>query len=70
VMFKHARRVCSAKFHGFTPEGKPKDFDLQSCYKTMKDSNYPGWISLEYEGPQEPTAPLAKMKSLASEWMG
>lgn len=69
VMFKHSRRVCSAKFHGFTPDGKAKDFDLQKCYKTMKDSNYPGWISLEYEGPQEPTAPLAKMKSLALDWM-
>ena len=69
IMFKHARKVCSAKFHGFDEQGKPKDFDLENCYKVLKSSNYKGWVSLEYEGPKEPTAMLIKMKSLAQQWL-
>ncbi len=69
VMFKYAQRMCSAKFHGFDEAGKPKDFDLERCYKVMKDCNYKGWISFEYEGPKEPTAMLVKMKALAQQWL-
>jgi len=69
VMLKHARRMCSAKFHGFDEQGKPTDFDLERCYKMLKASNYRGWISLEYEGLKEPTALLVKMKSLAQQWL-
>lgn len=69
TMFKHAKKVCSAKFHGFDDQGQPKDFDLENCYKVLKASNYKGWVSLEYEGPKEPTAMLIKMKSLAQKWL-
>ncbi|NBR07040.1 MAG: sugar phosphate isomerase/epimerase [Planctomycetes bacterium] len=69
IMFKHARKVCSAKFHGFDEQGKPKDFDLENCYKVLKSSNYKGWVSLEYEGPKEPTEMLMKMKPLAQQWL-
>ncbi|MSR31339.1 MAG: sugar phosphate isomerase/epimerase [Gemmataceae bacterium] len=70
IMFRNARRMCSAKFHGFDAQGKPKDFDVERCYKVLKQNKFPGWISLEYEGPLEPTAPLATMKKLVGQWLG
>jgi sugar phosphate isomerase/epimerase len=69
LMFKHAKKICSAKFHGILDDGKTKDFDLKQCYQTMKDSQYPGWVSFEYEGPLDPLVQLQRMKKLATEWL-
>lgn len=70
LMFKHARHICSAKFHGFNDQGKHTDFDLKQCYDVMRTSGFDGWASLEYEGPDEPMPQLKIMKALAEKWIG
>jgi sugar phosphate isomerase/epimerase len=71
LMFKHCRRICSAKFHGFGADakGQHKDFDLRHCYRVMTESKFQGWVSLEYEGALEPMPQLVRMKALALEWL-
>jgi sugar phosphate isomerase/epimerase len=69
IMFKHCRRLVSAKFHGFEDDGKPRDFDLRRCYRVMKAAKCPGWVSLEYEGPLEPLPQLERMARLARSWL-
>jgi sugar phosphate isomerase/epimerase len=69
TMFRHAKRICSAKFHGFDQVGRSRDFDIQRCYDIMKESKFGGWVSLEYEGPDEPTDPLQKMLFIARHWL-
>lgn len=69
VMFRHCRRVVSAKFHGWDDDGKPKDFDLRRCYRVLSAAKFPGWISLEYEGPLAPLPQLERMHKLASAWL-
>ena len=61
--------IVGGAIRDFLNNQKPKDFDLENCYKVLKSSNYKGWVSLEYEGPKEPTAMLIKMKSLAQQWL-
>jgi len=69
IMFKHCKRVVSAKFHGLGEKGEHKDFDLKRCYQLMKDAKFAGWLSLEYEGPFEPMPQLERMQPLAKEWL-
>src|SRR5262249_9754435 len=71
LMFKPCRRICSAKCDGFGKDakGEHKDFDLRRCYRVMTDAKFPGWVSLEYEGPLDPMPQLARMNTLAREWL-
>ncbi|MBY0527667.1 MAG: sugar phosphate isomerase/epimerase [Gemmataceae bacterium] len=69
IMLKHCKRIVSAKFHGLGDKGEHKDFDLKRCYDMLRDAKFRGLVSLEYEGPLEPTPQLERMNALAMEWM-
>jgi sugar phosphate isomerase/epimerase len=69
LMFKHCRRIVSAKFHGVSVDGQFKDFDVRRCYQIMKAAGFTGWASLEYEGPEEPLPQLQRMLRLAESWL-
>jgi sugar phosphate isomerase/epimerase len=69
-MCKHSKRVCSAKFHGLDDAGKHTDFDLKRSYDILLAAGFPGWVSLEYEGPYEPMPQLERMLPLAKQWLG
>jgi sugar phosphate isomerase/epimerase len=69
LLFRHSRRVCSAKFHGLTEKNEHRDFDLRRCYRILTAARFPGWVSLEYEGNQEPMPQLQRMHALARQWL-
>ncbi len=70
LMLRNCRRIVSAKFHGLTEQNVHGDFDLERCYRIMRESRFGGWVSLEYEGNQEPMAQLRRMAPLARRWIG
>lgn len=68
-MFRNCRRVVSAKFHGLSEQNEHRDYDLERCYRILREARFAGWVSLEYEGNQEPTAQLQRMAPLARRWI-
>ncbi len=69
LLFPYAKKVCSAKFHGFRDDGSTRDFDVKKCYDVLKRVKFPGWISLEYEGPFEPLPQLEQMLQRVRTWL-
>jgi sugar phosphate isomerase/epimerase len=70
LMLPHTRRVVSAKFHGFDAEGTPVDFDFARCVGAVKESGTPAWLSLEYEGREEPFPHVDRALGLATRLLG
>lgn len=69
LMLRHTRRVVSAKFHGLDAENRHSAFDLERCYRNLREVRYLGWVSLEYEGNLEPMPQLQRMNLLARRWL-
>ena len=68
-MLRHCRRIVSAKFHGLDDQNRHRDFDLERCYRLVREARFAGWCSLEYEGPLEPGEQLRRMAPLARKWL-
>lgn len=69
TMFRHCRRIVSAKYHGLGEDDAHAAFDLRRCWRAMREARFAGWASLEYEGNLEPLPQLQRMARLARRWL-
>lgn len=69
LMLRHCKRIVSAKFHGLDNENRHAAFDLERCWRMMRESKFTGYASLEYEGNLEPMPQLRRMAQLARKWL-
>jgi len=69
LMLRHCKRIVSAKFHGLENENRHAAFDLERCWRVMRESKFAGYASLEYEGNLEPMPQLRRMAQLGRKWL-
>lgn len=45
------------------------DVQLKTCIKILRDSGYDGWLSVEYEGPEDPIAAVPRSIANAKKYL-
>jgi sugar phosphate isomerase/epimerase len=54
AMFQHAYNICHVKDSEVDDSGKVFRVDLKKVFGILKASNYKGYCSMEWEGPEDP----------------
>jgi sugar phosphate isomerase/epimerase len=61
AMFQHAYNMCHVKDGETNDDDKQFNIDLKKSFDILKDSNYRGYCSMEYDAPGDPYAPTSKL---------
>lgn len=61
AMFRHALCICHIKDSEVDDRGKTFKIDLQKSFAILKSSGFRGYCSMEFDAPQEPYGPTARL---------
>ena len=56
AMFAHAYNICHVKETEVNPAGQPVHVDLARTFSTLKQHDYKGYLSMEWDSPGDPYA--------------
>jgi sugar phosphate isomerase/epimerase len=61
AMFRHAFCICHIKDSEVDDRGKTFKIDLQKSFAILKSSGFRGYCSMEFDAPEEPYGPTARL---------
>jgi sugar phosphate isomerase/epimerase len=61
TMFAHAYGICHVKDGEPDEQGKPTHVDLPRTFRILKENNYKGYCSIEFDAPGDPYKPTAEL---------
>jgi len=70
VMFQHAYSICHVKDSEVGDEGKVFRISLKQTFNILKSSNYLGYCSMEWEGPENPYVGTERLIAASLENLG
>ena len=70
AMFQHAFSICHVKDSEVGEQGKVFRVDLKKTFDILKASNYKGYCSMEWEGPENPYEGTRKLIAASLEYLG